>query len=193
VLQQGAIEFEPYLVEKDSALEKIVMGNVQRIVFVFKQSFWEDLSIGDMNLAELEFLHTGAAPFRTWWTALPLRAPIIVAWNSGRNVLEESDPDKLALIALEKLARTLDIPLPQIQEKLVTYRMHDWRSDPLSLGAYSYIKVGGIDGPSQLALPVQNTLFFAGEATNDAGHIGTVHGALATGIRAANQVMESRT
>jgi monoamine oxidase len=42
-----------------------------------------------------------------------------------------------------------------------------------------------------LAEPVENTIFFAGEATNTDGHCGTVHGAIATGIRAADQVYQS--
>jgi len=44
-----------------------------------------------------------------------------------------------------------------------------------------------------LAEPVVDTLFFAGEATNAQGHSGTVHGALATGIRAAREVIERRS
>jgi monoamine oxidase len=38
---------------------------------------------------------------------------------------------------------------------------------------------------------VENTLFFAGEATEIKGHGGTVHGAIATGRRAAAQVLDS--
>jgi predicted flavoprotein YhiN len=34
-------------------------------------------------------------------------------------------------------------------------------------------------------MPVEDTLFFAGEATNVEGHTGTVHGALQTGYAAA--------
>jgi monoamine oxidase len=37
--------------------------------------------------------------------------------------------------------------------------------------------------------PVDNTLFFAGEHTDITGHWGTVHGALRSGLRAAEQVL----
>jgi len=36
---------------------------------------------------------------------------------------------------------------------------------------------------------VANTLFFGGEATNSDGHSGTVHGAIATGYRAADEIL----
>jgi len=67
--------------------------------------------------------------------------------------------------------------------------MHNWRGDPFSRGSYSYMPVGGLEAPAALAEPVEDTLFFAGEATNTAGHSGTVHGAIASGIRAAQEII----
>jgi uncharacterized protein with NAD-binding domain and iron-sulfur cluster len=43
--------------------------------------------------------------------------------------------------------------------------------------------------PQALADAVKDTLFFGGEAANKEGHNGTVHGALASGKRAAREVM----
>jgi len=51
-------------------------------------------------------------------------------------------------------------------------------------------RVGGVEVPRQFGEPVAETLFFAGEATNAEGHTGTVHGALATGYRAADDVAQ---
>jgi monoamine oxidase len=42
-----------------------------------------------------------------------------------------------------------------------------------------------------LAMPVADTIFFAGEATDSEGDQGTVHGAISTGLRAAKQVAGS--
>jgi monoamine oxidase len=51
----------------------------------------------------------------------------------------------------------------------------------------------GADGAQQaLAAPVENTLFFAGEATDTTGNNGTVHGAIASGQRAAREIIETR-
>jgi monoamine oxidase len=62
---------------------------------------------------------------------------------------------------------------------------HDWSRDVFARGAYSYVLAGGTDAASALARPVRGTLFFAGEATDVEGRTGTVHGAIATGYRAA--------
>jgi len=66
---------------------------------------------------------------------------------------------------------------------------HDWHSDPFSRGAYSYGKVGADGAQEAIASPIENTLFFAGEATDTSGHNGTVHGAIASGVRAAREIM----
>jgi monoamine oxidase len=66
--------------------------------------------------------------------------------------------------------------------------IHNWHTDPLTGGAYAYVPVNGLDAQINLAQPVANTLFFAGEALA-VGHIGTVHGAISTGQRAARQIL----
>jgi monoamine oxidase len=48
-----------------------------------------------------------------------------------------------------------------------------------------------MDAAQTLAAPVAETLFFAGEATNGDGYNGTVHGAIATGLRAAKELLQS--
>jgi len=70
---------------------------------------------------------------------------------------------------------------------------HDWLHDPYSRGAYSYQLVGGVTAPDELARSLRGTLFFAGEASGSEGRTGTVHGALATGRRAAAEVERSLT
>jgi monoamine oxidase len=68
---------------------------------------------------------------------------------------------------------------------------HDWQNDPFSRGAYSYGKVGADGAQQELSHPVEDTLFFAGEATDTTGHNGTVHGAIASGRRAAREIVDS--
>ena len=69
--------------------------------------------------------------------------------------------------------------------------MHDWGRDPFARGAYSYVAVGGGNARAALAMPVDGTLFFAGEATSNDGQGGTVNGALETGERAAREAATS--
>jgi monoamine oxidase len=65
---------------------------------------------------------------------------------------------------------------------------HNWAQDPFSLGAYTYARVGAWDAPARLAEPVDDTIFFAGEATAGEGELGTVHGAIQSGQRAAKAI-----
>src|SRR4051812_31016330 len=55
--------------------------------------------------------------------------------------------------------------------------------------AYSYVPVGAMAAPERLAEAVADTLFFGGEATATGGQLGTVHGALESGTRAARELI----
>ena len=73
--------------------------------------------------------------------------------------------------------------------RLVDWRITRWRADPWALGSYSYLAPGASSSTRRtLARPVGDRLFFAGEAT-DGDHPATVHGALASGRRAAAEVV----
>lgn len=65
-----------------------------------------------------------------------------------------------------------------------------WSTDPFAMGTYSFLKVGSSpDDRDTLAEPIGDRIFFAGEATNG-DYPATVHGALLSGRRAANEVMD---
>ena len=80
--------------------------------------------------------------------------------------------------------------MQELQTLLERAYVHDWQTDPFALGAYSYGKVGADGAQQAIAAPVESTLFFAGEATDTAGHNGTVHAAIATGYRAAREILQ---
>jgi monoamine oxidase len=120
-------------------------------------------------------------------------APVLVGWCGGpcaRRIVEES-PGAVIDAAIAALARHVGLPRGRIASMVEQTWMHDWEHDPYSRGAYSYQKVGGIDAPAELAKPIRGTLFFAGEASEASGGTGTVHGAIATGTRAARQVLRA--
>ena len=75
--------------------------------------------------------------------------------------------------------------------ELKSYHITHWWKDPLTLGSYSFIPVGG-SGEDCIALaePVGERLFFAGEAT-DQYYLGTVHGAYLSGIREAQRICKN--
>jgi monoamine oxidase len=69
--------------------------------------------------------------------------------------------------------------------------VHGWRSDPFALGAYSYALPGNADCRAALAEPVDDRLFFAGEACSR-HDFSTAHGGYLTGIAAAEQAIAVR-
>jgi hypothetical protein len=50
------------------------------------------------------------------------------------------------------------------------------------------VLVGGSNARAQLGEPLQNTLYFAGEATDTLDEAGTVTGALQSGMRVAREI-----
>lgn len=192
ILQRGSAMFDPPLSEKSAALALVETGQVQRLVLLFKDCFWESLTVAGKHLQSMTFIHSDSPPFRTWWSLHPVRVPVLVAWNAGANFVENADEERLLELAVEQLSSILEIGENLIREQLVAHKFHDWKGDPFAQGAYSFCRTGGIDAPRILGLPINDTLFFAGEATNFSGHIGTVHGAIQTGIRAAKEVLERK-
>lgn len=191
----GAIQFAPGLQkEKVAALDKLEMGKVIRLVLKFRQRFWEGISPANKEetLANMSFLFSPDKWFPTWWTAMPEKTPIITGWAPFDCAERLSAKSAIFVVdqGLEALGRLLTIRVEDLQHSLEDAYFHDWQSDPFSRGAYSYGKVGADGAQEALALPVENTLFFAGEATDTSGHNGTVHGAIASGYRVAEEVLQ---
>jgi monoamine oxidase len=190
--EPGGIGFAPDIVERRGALERLAMGSVTRLVLRLEEPFWEarrSHSI-DARLDDLGFLQTPECVFRVWWTPAPLETPVLVGWTGGprARALAGRDAGTLAERALRELAGALGLPAGSLGGLLVRAYAHDWEHDPYSRGAYTYGRVGGSEAGAELARPLADTLFFAGEAT-DASDEATVQGAIASGRRAAEQVV----
>jgi monoamine oxidase len=186
--ESGAVRFTPALDSKHRPLGHLLMGPVLKIVLRLREPFWETLSAG--RYRDASFFHATGYDVPTFWTALPERVPILTAWTGGPraarlSAAHDAEIIRAALRGLEALfAGAVDV-----ERLLVEAHIHNWQRDPFARGAYSYVAVGGLGARSALAAPVANTLFFAGEATDDAGESGTVAGALAAGEAAAHTVL----
>jgi monoamine oxidase len=180
--QAARVRFTPALSETVNAANRLAMGQVAKVVMRFRDPFWEE---------DLTFIHSPVESLPTWWTQFPVRAPLLVGWAGGTRAerLSLDSDDALLDHAFESLSHIFRTSKAFLEQSLVEFYTHNWHRDPFSAGAYSYIPVGGLDAQTQLARPLDDTLFFAGEATNTEGHHGTVHGAIATGLRAAREVM----
>ena len=198
----GAIRFTPDLPRsKQDAIHNIVMGKVTRVTLRFRRRFWEDLPKPrgtaqrkrSKTMADLSFLFSRDEWFPTWWTPAPHKLPFLVGWAPFRCAERLSGKPEAFVVehALKALRRILGVSPQELETLLEHAYLHDWQNDPFSRGAYSYGKVGGDGAEHALGRPVENTLFFAGEATDTAGHNGTVHGAIASGHRAADEILKA--
>ena len=182
----GAITFAPPLAAKQAALSRLLSGPVLKVVLHYRRAFWEELD--GSRYADTSFFHAPGKPFPTFWTALPLRAPLLNAWVGGPSAarLCELSDEEIIRHAMDGVSNIFfgDNTGPAPQAAYV----HNWARDPYARGAYSYAGVGGGDARAALATPLAGTLFFAGEATDTTGDPATVTGALRSGARAAEEV-----
>jgi monoamine oxidase len=164
------------------------MGPVVKLVLCFSRPFWAEIDDGKHR--DVAFFHEQGAPFPTFWTTLPVRAPVLIAWSGGPKAakLLAQNTDEVLRSALASVAEIFG-KRRDYRKMLEAVYWHDWQSDPYSSGAYSYVGVGGGRVKKQLAKSVEQTLFFAGEAL-DAEESSSVGGALSTGQRAAREVLE---
>ncbi len=188
---ETAVAFDPGLPSaKIEALRSIEMGHVVKVALWFRTAFWERIRNG--RYRDAAFFRCDRQPFPTYWTQLPVRNELVVAWVGGPKSIAlsgvaEADLVERALNGFGALFKQPELVRKEFEGGLT----HDWSRDPFARGAYSYIAVGGGDARAALAAPVDDTLFFAGEATSTGGQGGTVNGALETGARAAAEAARS--
>lgn len=191
----GAVRFAPALPVRDALARAAVMGDAVRVVLCFRDAFWRGAALpidrGRARMADVGFVHAPGAPLPTWWTTAPLPAPVLTAWAGGGMAAPFAGrrPAAIVATAVETLAAILRVDRRTIEDQLTHGLTHDWRSDPFSRGAYSYARTGGRPALARLARPLDDTIWLAGEALATDAARGTVHGAIASGERAASQVL----
>ena len=181
VLKADAVSFTPELPPAmRDAIAALDMGILNRTVLLFDEPFWD---------RDTEWIgYAGRQPGR-WSETLNLfpylGRPVLAMFNPGSfgAEIEQHSDVELTSRAVEALkAMFEDVPEPV---DAVSTR---WGSDPWTRGSYSYLPVGvEFDTYRDMARPVGDRLFFAGEATHSR-FPSTVHGALLSGRRAARQI-----
>ena len=187
VLKAGAIEFSPRLAEKEDAMGRLEMGDAERVSLCLASDTW----VAHDHFSPEGFLFTGEPPLPVWWVSRPPPFPVVTGWAGGRNAraLGPLSGDARVNAAVAALAAALGVDAGRLRQDLRGGFSHDWLADPYARGAYSYAGVGGSEAGAELAVPIDGTLFFAGEATESDGQNGTVHGAIASGRRAAKRAL----
>ncbi len=182
VLAAGAIRFDPPLPgSKRDALAAFHTEPATKLLYRFTERRWDP---------DLTFMaHEGTAA--RWWTPGYRREgpPVLAAYvtaDRARQIDALSEADSLAL-GLREAAALLGQPaLADHMEAALRVR---WAADPLARGGYAHVTPGGAGARPLLAAPVEDVLFFAGEATAWDTNPQTVHGAIESGWRAAGEVL----
>jgi monoamine oxidase len=190
ILQSGNITISPLPNPIVNAASRLRMGQARRFTLLFRERFWQNLD-PQPALSKLSFLFAFSEMPPVWWTPHPEPSQTLTGWVGGplSSALSELNKDELAQHACQILAKIFRIDENKICGWLQDCYTHDWQRDPFTLGAYSYVATGGLNAPRQMTEPVANTLFFAGEHTDVTGHWGTVHAAIRSGLRAADQIL----
>lgn len=179
VLHSGRVRFEPALPqEKIAAIRRLRVGPVIKLIYRFPEPVLPD--------GIMAFYSARTPPM--WWSPTfgheGRTQQVITAFASGdyaRDLLISGDPLNKAL---DGLRAELGRPLHPAQMELV-----DWVNDPFSMGGYSHTPPGASDARAVLAATLEDTLYWAGEATAPNHQCATVHGALISGQRAAQSII----
>ena len=182
LLAKEQLKFTPALPKKTHAAQGLPLGLDDKLFMALDgaEEFERDTRV---------FAHTDRAAAAAYQFR-PLGRPQIEAYFGGNLAaeLEASGDGAFFDFAVSELVGVFG---SAFAHRLKPIRIHRWGLDPFALGAYSFALPGFADCRATLAEPVDDRLFFAGEAcsTHD---FSTAHGGFNTGVAAADQVIEAR-
>jgi monoamine oxidase len=174
--------FTPPLPEKSEAAAGLPLGLADKLFFSLAghDEFEPDSRLFGSTR------HSGTAAYHV----RPFGRPQIEAYFGGR-LARELEAGGFAAFRDFAVSELVSIFGSSFAQRLKPVRMHLWGADPFSRGSYSCALPGRAACRNALAVPVDNRLFFAGEACSPSD-FSTAHGAYETGITAADQVIALR-
>lgn len=174
LLKAQVITFDPPLsTEKVYAIQHIDMLGGAKVCLRFARPFWSS----DMTFLSL------FDPAPVWWT-IAHDAPYLFGFFTGPRadvLLQHPQPIDMCLDVLCQAYG--DTPRQLLRESQII----DWSNDPWSRGAYSSVPVGQ-HGLRPALAAAHGRVHFAGEATALDGQAASVHGAMVSGVRAAQEI-----
>jgi monoamine oxidase len=183
LIAQAAIRFHPALPAKVDAAAGLPLGLADKVMLAL-----------DEPEALPEEGNLRGATMRTEMGTYHLRPfgqPCIEGFFGGRfaQALEDAGDGAIAAHSIDEIAGFLG---NNIRRKLKPLKESRWAHDPFARGSYSHALPGHAGDRSVLAAPVDERLFFAGEATSP-NFFSTAHGARDSGERAAAEVLAALT
>jgi monoamine oxidase len=182
LIADEAIRFVPALPEKVDAARGLPLGLADKVT----------LALDDPDALPKEGNLRGAT-MRTEMGTYHLRPfgqPCIEGFFGGRfaRTLEDAGEGAIAAQAIDEIVSFLG---NDFRRKLKPLSESRWAHDPFARGSYSHALPGHADKRAVLAAPMDERLFFAGEATSP-NFFSTAHGARDSGKRAAREVLGLR-
>jgi monoamine oxidase len=174
--------FTPAIPEKTEAALALPLGLDDKLFLSLDHA--EEFDQESRLFGRIDRTGTGAYHFR------PFGRPQIEAYFGGTLARELEAEGEAAFFdfASRELSGVLG---GDFAKRIKPIAVHRWGADPFARGAYSFARPGKADERAVLAAPVENRLFFAGEACSRNDY-STVHGAFLTGVAAADQVLAAR-
>jgi monoamine oxidase len=185
LLKWKKISFKPPLPpEKIKALAKVKMGTFDKIYLYFDHVFWDEKKewIGFLQSDPEQYPVFDIMNYYKF-----TQQPILLFFTAGKQAkrFDYHSDERIISDIMQELRMMYGQHIPNPSSHFITR----WYSDPYALGSYSYLAAKSpANYYEQLAAPIGNTLFFAGEASSETDPA-TVHGAYSTGIRAAKEVL----
>jgi monoamine oxidase len=182
ILARGSIRFNPPLSnEKQMAITAFKTEAATKLIYRFHEPVWD---------ADLTFMcHTGLAA--RWWTPGYGRdgAAVISCFATAEKaqILDEQEENRALTWGLTELNWLLGTGERDLRKAAIDSRRVSWAFDAYARGGYAHLPPGDASARPELARPEEDILFFAGEATAYDTNPQTVHGALESGWRAAQE------
>lgn len=178
-----AITFSPSIPAQLQAARQLGYGAVTKVLMEFRRPFWNKWE------KKTGFILSDAE-VPTWWTQSP-DSPLLTGWVTGapREYLAGKDEAAQVQHCLSSLASIFSKNPETLREQLVAVRIFDWAAMPYVRGGYSFETVASEQARKLLRQPVDQTLYFAGEALYEGSVPGTVEAALVTGKEAAGAII----
>jgi monoamine oxidase len=180
-LAEGRLAFSPRLPGKADAAAGLPLGLADKVFLQVAEP--EAMPAEGHLFGRADRTEIGSYHLR------PFGRPYIEVFLGGRwaRALECEGPGAPAAFAIEELGQLLG---SDVRRGLTLLAETHWASDPWALGSYSHALPGHAGDRAILAAPVENRIFFAGEATSPHFY-STVHGAWESGLRAADETIAS--
>lgn len=190
LLRKQSIQFYPSLPAHDLAFQQLEMGGVIKFFVEFNEPLWEKSNSSFRKMPEMNFLFSDAF-VPTWWTQKPSPVPLLTGWLAGPTIARmQKDENELLVEGYKALAYLLNVSVDTLEKEIRHAAVINWATNPYSLGAYAYKTLQTSAALKIIMTPVDNTIFFAGEAMYDGPEMGTVEAALASGMETAKRILD---